>query len=270
MKNYILYIIMLSTMLLMSLHAGCGNSTFNQKRWVTAREGLHLRSEPSLDGTITGLMPHGTRVSVKEKSDHTSRVFDKDSSTTLEDHWYRVSYNGKKGWAYGGYLRSRDDFLRQKHGDLVCSMIANPFRPDDWFDRYRRDSGTPLVSAIMSKFGKPDEKTTTPVPNRHHPEISDRIITLTYGEFRFTVYHASEFNKELMKKIEFTGNFKQFGDGISAESTRRSIRKYFGKPFHREESVLSYTCSRGPTDDVLSFHFEKGRLGRVVVDYTLD
>ncbi len=270
MKKIILYIIMLSTMLLMSFHAGCGNSALNQKRWVTAREGLHIRSEPSLEGKIAGLIPYGTGVSVKEKSEHTTRVFDKDTSMMLEDHWYRVSYRGKEGWAYGGYLQSHEEFLRQRHGDLVCSVIADPFSPDDWFERYMREGGTPLVNAITSKFGKPVNENSTPVPNRHHPERTDRIITLTYDEFKFTVYHASEFDKELMKKIQFTGNFSQFGDGISGESTSRSIKKYFGKPFHREKRVYSYICSRGPTDDILSFHFEKGRLDKVVVEYTLD
>jgi uncharacterized protein YgiM (DUF1202 family) len=61
---------------------------------------LRVRSAPSLDGEMLGLLEIGEEVRVLEKSDQELNIGE------LTDFWYRIDNgNGLTGWAYGAFLR---------------------------------------------------------------------------------------------------------------------------------------------------------------------
>jgi hypothetical protein len=65
--------------------------------YVTSKEGLRKRSEPSINGNITGLLMYGERI-----------IVDKITSTTttidgITDYWYSIRYENN-AWVFGGYL----------------------------------------------------------------------------------------------------------------------------------------------------------------------
>lgn len=65
---------------------------------VTASTNLILRAKPEKGATKLGLAPHGAIVDVLQESD-SEMTIDK-----IKAKWYRVSYSGTEGWAFGGYL----------------------------------------------------------------------------------------------------------------------------------------------------------------------
>lgn len=89
---------------------GCKGDTtgeqFPQDKYITAAEGLRMRSGPSLQGAKLALIPFGEKVIAIGKSDATMEMFD-ESGKKVQRHWYQVQWNGKKGWVFGGYLGDR-------------------------------------------------------------------------------------------------------------------------------------------------------------------
>jgi hypothetical protein len=68
-------------------------------RYVIAQEGLNKRSEPSINGDITGVLLYGERVITHEKSEMA------DTINGITDYWYRVQYHvNKNEWIFGGYI----------------------------------------------------------------------------------------------------------------------------------------------------------------------
>lgn len=51
---------------------------------------LNMRNQPSMSGTIIGSVPLGKKVTLIQKT---------------TDKWYKVSYNGKTGYCWSGYLK---------------------------------------------------------------------------------------------------------------------------------------------------------------------
>jgi uncharacterized protein YgiM (DUF1202 family) len=75
--------------------------TVAEHKWtaiVTASTNLIVRAKPEKTGAKLGVIPHGAIVDVLQEGD-TEITIDK-----ITSKWYRVSYNGTEGWAFGGYL----------------------------------------------------------------------------------------------------------------------------------------------------------------------
>ncbi len=74
------------------------NGSFSQATVINSR--LRVRSVPSLEGEMLGMLEIGEEVSLLEKSDQPLNIGE------LTDFWYRVDNgNGLIGWAYGAFLR---------------------------------------------------------------------------------------------------------------------------------------------------------------------
>jgi hypothetical protein len=72
---------------------------FPKIMYVTAKEGLRKRSEPSLNGDVTGLLLYGERIIIYEKSDIITTI------DNITDYWYRVWYQVNiNEWVFGGYI----------------------------------------------------------------------------------------------------------------------------------------------------------------------
>ena len=67
--------------------------------YVTSKEGLSKRSEPSINGNITGLLMYGERVIIREKSNNV------DTIDGITEYWYRVRIHVNiNEWIFGGYI----------------------------------------------------------------------------------------------------------------------------------------------------------------------
>jgi hypothetical protein len=67
--------------------------------YVISKEGLNKRSEPSINGNITGVLLYGERVVTHEKSETV------DTINGITSYWYRVRYHANKNeWIFGGYI----------------------------------------------------------------------------------------------------------------------------------------------------------------------
>jgi hypothetical protein len=79
---------------------GISTSSPAQPRATVINSRLRVRSAPSLEGEMLGMLEIGEEVRVLERSDQQLNIGD------LTDFWYRIDNgNGLVGWAYGAFLR---------------------------------------------------------------------------------------------------------------------------------------------------------------------
>jgi hypothetical protein len=79
---------------------GISSSSLAQPQAAVINSRLRVRSAPSLEGEMLGMLEIGEEVRVLERSDQELNIGD------LTDFWYRIDNgNGLVGWAYGAFLR---------------------------------------------------------------------------------------------------------------------------------------------------------------------
>ncbi|MCL2793614.1 MAG: SH3 domain-containing protein [Spirochaetaceae bacterium] len=71
--------------------------------YVNSETGLRVRSEPSINGNINGLLLFGTRIIINEKSEMPDTIND------ISAYWYKIGdYRNRdawvSGWIFGGYI----------------------------------------------------------------------------------------------------------------------------------------------------------------------
>jgi len=69
-----------------------------EKVYVVSFDGLYLRSNYGITGTIIMLLPHNTELTVLERSE------EKETIDNINDYWYKVDTGKETGWVFGGYL----------------------------------------------------------------------------------------------------------------------------------------------------------------------
>jgi len=80
------------------MNAADGDTTDGQKAEVQAAAGLTMREEPGTSGKSILIIPNGSTVKVIEKGTTEETISGKTA------FWYKVDWNGKKGWVFGGFL----------------------------------------------------------------------------------------------------------------------------------------------------------------------
>jgi hypothetical protein len=80
--------------------SGTSREVSQNPRATVINSRLRVRSAPSLEGEMLGLLEIGEEVRVLEKSDQELNIGE------LTDFWYRIDNgNSLTGWAYGAFLR---------------------------------------------------------------------------------------------------------------------------------------------------------------------
>lgn len=72
------------------------------KYYVTAKQGLNIRSEPKIDGIVIVKMPFGSAIQVLTFSDNEDEIAGNKSK------WAKVKYKKYTGWAFGYYLNKNN------------------------------------------------------------------------------------------------------------------------------------------------------------------
>lgn len=67
-------------------------------RYVVPKDGLNMREEPSPTGRRILTIPKGAQVMKLEEKPESLKI------DTIEGRWTKVSWEGKTGWVFGGFL----------------------------------------------------------------------------------------------------------------------------------------------------------------------
>lgn len=99
-----------------------------QKMYVNAEGGLRIRAEPSQDAPAVGLIADRSEVRWSEKTATETMV------GLRRAPWYKVEYEGKTGWVFGGFLEDHPPgTLCQKFPeDKAMSLKLRDLTGDVW------------------------------------------------------------------------------------------------------------------------------------------
>jgi hypothetical protein len=118
---------------------------------VWAVDGLPLKQEPSASAKNIMLMPYGQQVTVvgtfKSALPVNIKLINSNKLLKLTGNWIKISYKGRQGYVFGGYLSKMPVFIRGN---------APGFESDEEY--LKRNYG---VSSTKIKKGKNDGNTTT-------------------------------------------------------------------------------------------------------------
>lgn len=78
---------------------------------TTAVEEMKMRAAPMQEGEILEVLPKGAQVILTKEENK---------------GWYRLQFNGKSGWAWGGYLRSSDLSIPSLIVIEDCKLLQQP------------------------------------------------------------------------------------------------------------------------------------------------
>ena len=68
-------------------------------RWAVVQvDGLRLRAQPDQTGRILLSLTEGARVEVLKRETELMQI------NGETDYWYKVNYNGTRGWTFGAFL----------------------------------------------------------------------------------------------------------------------------------------------------------------------
>ena len=77
-------------------------TNFPKIMYVTSREGLRIRSEPSIHGEINDVLQYGQRVVIHERSEMDDNI------NGINDYWYRLILDRRRNdWIFGGYISEK-------------------------------------------------------------------------------------------------------------------------------------------------------------------
>jgi hypothetical protein len=76
-------------------------TTVGKILFVSSRVGLKIREKPSKEGAIINILPYGMFIEVMERTN------DREIVDGINDYWYKIEYNNKNAWIFGGYLTEK-------------------------------------------------------------------------------------------------------------------------------------------------------------------
>ena len=115
------------------------SSEFPKIMYITAEEGLRKRSEPSINGNVTGLLLYGERVIIHERSNKM------DTIDGITEYWYRVRFHSNiNEWIFGGYISENLPLnlpiILGKWDNIVNKREAFIFKPNQDYSYSRKES----------------------------------------------------------------------------------------------------------------------------------
>jgi len=115
MKN----IIVLLTLVALAV-VDCKKSTVENEFMVETKSGLFLRKEPDTKSKSLFLLPHGTKITVLEKTQKEENI------SNTRGVWFKIKHNGQDGWVFSGFLKQLPEgFVILPEPQKDCQSIAN-------------------------------------------------------------------------------------------------------------------------------------------------
>lgn len=98
---------------------------------VIAESGLVLRKNPIVHSERLDLIPKGSKITILDSEGPAHEI------DGIQSNWFKVEYNGKTGWAFGGYIRTIYDKIPkvqlEKRWESSSLVNCVAFSPDGNF-----------------------------------------------------------------------------------------------------------------------------------------
>jgi hypothetical protein len=218
--------------------------------YVTAPEGLNLRSEPSTQSEIVRLLPFSTEVQILN-TDNNLIIID-----GIESKWYEVNSNNSVGWVFGGYLSDKIENAKEL-------FFENPFIDTNIVipNKYTYSSFDELFNLI----GNPISEFETETIFSHYEGNYDRGFEYNY----FDVYSVYVASNDVVIITMIWLNMKDnilYSFNIMKNDNPGKIIKLFGNPFHINEysngNLIEYLYKVKYYQ--ISFQFDNNKLTSVI------
>jgi hypothetical protein len=103
---------------------GCAKTQYGI---ITARSGLILRQFPRMESDQIEIMPRGSKVIILDTEGPNELLY------KIPAKWYRISYNFKEGWAFGGFIKHlRSDLNNAYQADSVYFIEFYEYKNRDF------------------------------------------------------------------------------------------------------------------------------------------
>jgi hypothetical protein len=108
--------------------------------FVNSKDGLRIRTEPSISGDVSGILIYGERIVAHEKSENLEII------DGITDYWYRLNRDLRKTeWIFGGYLSEKlpSDLpiILGKWDNVKHSRQYVRFLPNHDYSKGRKEAG---------------------------------------------------------------------------------------------------------------------------------
>lgn len=122
---------------------------------------------------------------------------------------------------------------------------------------------------IRAQLGEPTEVSATTEPNRHIPDATDSLFTVTYPGIVFSLRKPPE-GGDLLERAHVTDNAHLLwtDPGIGASAER--VIEVLGEPAEREPDLLHYACGSGPVNEPAFFVLRDSVVQAVIFDFYVD
>ncbi len=161
---------------------------------------------------------------------------------------------------------------------LSC-LRAMPAERKATFNRYINELvNAPLknlgenLASVQSKLGTPSALSTERLRNRHDPNQTDQIHTLTYKGLVVRIYDVPAFKKEMLLTVRLAENRPGLLPELIGQS-EKAIKDKFGDPTGVEGAIYKYVPVYNvdePGEDVVKIQFNNSSVSSVEWNYYVD
>lgn len=175
------------------LMAQVTNYEIDEKLYVSAFNGLNLRSEASLDSRVIRKLDHGTEVMVLGASDEIKEI---DYRTS---RWVHVQINQDIGYIFGGYLMHEKPMIFSE-SEFDCYQHEHLM---NWINKiFEKDK----ICGTTSKqyLGKEDEPKTDVILEAQNYESLNSKTVMNFYEGKKYIFESLDISlNDMMNQLEY-------------------------------------------------------------------
>lgn len=188
-------------------------------RWISAEDGLSVRSEPSLDGEWIELIDHGTAVTIIEEDDKLVRIHG------TSGYWTYIDYATGEGWVFGGFISDitthdsnnndiKDEISIQKIIPPYSISITDDQIRGEWFVIYENGN-------LVSQGG-----TEEPSLNNYKPNTGSWGLSFQFDDERNFAFDNIDLDKDYSYELENNIIYISSDSSTQRYNPRISTRNY--------------------------------------------
>ena len=128
------------------------------------------------------------------------------------------------------------------------------------------------ASELRDRFGPPDERTVSPTPNRHVPDQTDTLVTLTYDRgLTIELYSVTGGDDLLQSVVVSSPGVVSYDEPVDVGSTWETVTSILGPPSGRRDGMPFYACEGCPAaESPVFFDVVDGVVRRIRFTYYVD
>lgn len=119
-------------------------------------------------------------------------------------------------------------------------------------------------------FGTPSATQVLEQPNRHVPDATDRIHTLTFQSGQVVIHEARPIERELLTSITATRRTAPVLLASYIGRTRQQVTTELGPPATEQQNTASWACESEAGPEQLTLTFAGGEVTAARAEYYVD